>query len=155
MSTRKTRQKADNNLRPEIRSHNRVGMWWTTIETGLVTQGVPDLNYIADGGIEGWVECKATDGWAVKFQPMQVGWHERRYRMGGRTWIAIRRQSRGGPRSGPAVDELYMVPGAFVIELRDEGVNCGRARFLGAGGPGAWDWDEFRRLALGRIVRRG
>lgn len=153
---KRRRNSADNGLRPEMRTHLKPRSFWiTTIETGLVTQGVPDFNYIVDGGCEGWVECKATDGWAVKFQPMQIGWHERRYRMGGRSWIAIRRQTKGGPRSGPAVDELYMVPGCYVIELRDEGVNCGRQRYCGAGGPSNWDWDEVQRLLTGRIVTRG
>lgn len=152
---RKTRQKADNGLRPIIRGNMREGMWFTTIETGLVTQGVPDLNYLADGGIEGWIECKATDGYAIKFQPMQVGWHMRRYRMGGRTWIAVRRQTRGGPRSGPAVDELYMVAGCHVEEARDSGLDGPHARFISGGGPDKWDWREVRRLLLGRIVTRG
>jgi hypothetical protein len=152
---RRTRQSADDGLRPIIRDNLRRGMWWTTVETGLVTQGVPDINYIADGGIEGWVECKATKGFAVVFKPMQVGWHERRYRMGGRTWIAIRRRTRGGVRSGAPVDELYLVPGCYVIELRDEGLDCGRALFMGDGGPGAWRWDDVRRHLLGRVVRRG
>lgn len=153
---RRTRQKADNGLRPLMRDHLKPrGFWITTIETGLVTQGVPDFNYLVDGGNEGWVECKATSGYAVVFKPMQIGWHERRYRLGGRTWIAVRRQTKGGPRSGPAVDELYMVAGSHVIELRDGGLECGHARFLGEGGPAQWDWDEVQRLLLGRIVRRG
>jgi hypothetical protein len=153
---RARRKKADNELRPVMRTHLKPhGLWITTVETGMVTQGVPDFNYMSDGGIEGWVECKATDGYAVKFQPMQVGWHERRYRYGGRTWIAVRRQTKGGPRSGPAVDELYLIPGCYVIELRDEGVNCGRALFMGDGGPSQWDWNEVRRHLLGRVVRRG
>lgn len=152
---KKRRNSADNGLRPLMRDHLKpMGFWITTIETGLVTQGVPDFNYMVDGGVEGWVECKATDGWAVKFKPMQIGWHERRYRMGGRTWIAIRRQTRGGPRQGAAVDELYMVPGCYVIELRDEGLDNGRSRFMGAGGPSKWDWDEVRRLLVARPVRR-
>jgi hypothetical protein len=153
---RKTRQKADNGLRPEMRTHLKpLGFWVTTVETGLVTQGVPDFNYMVDGGIEGWVECKATDGWAVVFKPMQVGWHERRYRMGGRSWIAVRRQTKGGPRQGPSVDELYMVPGSCVIVLRDEGLNIPQARYMGEGGPTCWDWQEVRRLLVGRIVGRG
>lgn len=151
-----TRQKADNGLRPEMRTHLRpLGFWITTIETGLVTQGVPDFNYLLDGGIEGWVECKATDGYAIKFKPMQVGWHERRYRMGGRTWIAVRRKTRGGPRQGAAVDELYMIPGCRVIEARDSGLECGHARCMGAGGPARWDWSEVRQLLIGRVVTRG
>jgi hypothetical protein len=137
-----------------MRDRLRQGIWWTTIETGLVTQGVPDTNYISDGGVEGWCECKATDGWKVKFRPMQVGWHERRYRMGGRTWIAIRRQTRGGPRQGAAVDELYLVPGCYVIELRDQGIDCGRAQFMGDGGPERWRWRDVRRALLGPVVQR-
>lgn len=137
-----------------MREHLRAGFFHTTIETGMVTQGVPDLNYISDSGVEGWVECKATKGFAVVFKPMQVGWHERRYRFGGRTWIAVRRRTRGGPRSGAPVDELYLVPGCYVIELRDEGLDCGRAIFMGGGGPAQWNWTDVRRHLLSRIVRR-
>lgn len=153
---RRTRQKADNNLRPEMRNHLRpLGFWITTIETGLVTQGIPDFNYMVDGGVEGWCECKATKGFAIVFKPMQIGFHMRRYRMGGRTWIAVRRQTRGGPRQGAAVDELYMIPGCYVEEARDAGLECGHARFMGDGGPSAWDWTEVRRLLVGRVVTRG
>jgi hypothetical protein len=154
LARRKKRQSADNGLRPEIRRHLRAGIMWTTVETGMVTQGVPDINYLSDGGTEGWVECKATTGFAVVFKPMQVGWHERRYRFGGRTWIAVRRMTKGGPRAGAAVDELYLVPGCYVIELRDEGLNCGRAIFMGDGGPERWRWHDVRRHLLGRVVRR-
>ena len=146
----RVRQSADDGLRPIMRAHLKpLGLWVTTIETGLVTQGVPDFNYITKDGIEGWCECKATKGFAVVFKPMQVGWHERRYRYGGRTWIAIRRRTRGGPRSGAAVDELYLVPGCYVIELRDEGINCGRAIFMGDGGPEKWRWRDVLRHLTG------
>jgi hypothetical protein len=149
---RKRRQSADNGLRPIMRSHLRAGIWWTTIETGLVTQGVPDANYIAEGGIEGWVECKATKGWAVRFKPLQIGWHERRHRMGGRTWIAIRRQTRGGVRQGDTVDELYLVPGRLAASLAELGLQgCPDVRYMGDGGPEHWRWADVRRHLLGRI----
>jgi hypothetical protein len=137
-----------------MRAHLKpTGLWVTTVETGMVTQGVPDFNYIAKDGTEGWCECKATKGWAVVFKPMQVGWHERRARYGGRSWIAVRRATLAGPRSGAAVDELYLVPGCHVIELRDEGLNCGRALFMGDGGPSRWRWRDVYRLLTGPIVR--
>ena len=152
---RKTRQKADDGLRPIMRKHLApLGFWVTTIETGLVTQGVPDFNYAVKGGISGWCECKATKGFAVVFKPMQIGWHERAYRYGRRSWIAIRRRTKGGPRQGKPVDELYMVPGAFVIELRDEGLDNGRSLFMGGGGPANWDWEHVRRCLTSRQVRR-
>lgn len=123
-----------------------LGFWITTIETGLVTQGVPDFNYIHTNGFEGWCECKATKGMAVEMRPMQIGFHLRRYRYGGTTWIAIRRMTRGGVRSGAPVDELWMVPGQYAAELSEEGLDCGRAIFLGTGGPLAWYWSDVARL---------
>jgi hypothetical protein len=150
---RKRRQSADNGLRPLIRKHLRQGIWWTTIETGLVTQGVPDLNFISDGACEGWVECKATKAWSVKFRPLQIGWHERRRRMGGRTWIAIRRQTTGGARMGDTVDELYLVPGRHAAKLADGGLReCPDVLFMGDGGPEHWRWTDVRRHFLGRII---
>jgi hypothetical protein len=117
-----------------------LGFWVTTIETGLVTQGVPDFNYMHTSGFEGWCECKATSGRAVELRPMQIGFHLRRHRYGGTTWIAIRRMTRGGVRAGAPVDELWMVPGRYAAELSDEGLDCGRAIFLGDGGPAHWRW---------------
>lgn len=152
---RKRRQAADDGLRPIMRQYIKpLGAWVTTIETGLVTQGVPDFSYAFQGGIEGWCECKATKGFAVVFKPMQIGWHERAYRYGRRSWIAIRRRTKGGKRQGAPVDELYLCAGAFVIELRDEGIDCGRCLFMGDGGPSAWDWDHVRRCLASRQVRR-
>lgn len=149
---RKRKQAPDNGLRPIIRGNLRDGMWWTTIETGLVTQGVPDLNFISDGAVEGWIECKATKAWAVVFKPLQIGWHERRRRMGGRTWIAVRRQTRGGVRSGDTVDELYLVPGRYVEDLANNGLDgCAHVYYMGAGGPAGWKWTDVRRHILGRI----
>ena len=155
---RRTRQKADDGLRPEMRTHLRpFGLWVTTIETGLVTQGIPDFHYASNKrgfGMEGWCECKATKAFAVVIKPMQVGFHERRARYGLGSWIAIRRRTRGGKRQGAPVDELYLVPGCYVIELRDEGLDNGRSIFCGGGGPHKWDWNHVHALLTGPVVKR-
>lgn len=104
-------------------------------------------------GLEGWVECKATDGWSVSLTEHQSGWLFRRARLGGRAWIAVRRRHGGGPRRGPAVDELWMVPAALAREARREGLRSVMAldgTWRTCGGPARWDWPGVaaRLLAL-------
>ena len=151
-------RRADDGLRGIFRRH-LPDLMWTTIECGPVSPGVADSNYLASGGAEGWVEHKATDAWAVKFRDYQVPWLERRARLGGRVWVAVRRRHAGGPRRGPAVDELWMVPGGLAGALAREGL---AALALGLrdthpsntggrwhGGPARWDWDAVRAALVG------
>jgi hypothetical protein len=146
--------KADNGLRLIFRQYMREGMFWTTVETGLTAAGVPDSNYLARGGIEGWLELKACEANAVKVRAEQIGWHSRRARYGGRSWFGIRKQHAGGKRLGVAIDELYMVAGCYAQELSEEGLDCGRALFMGGGGPPCWQWRKAHGLLIGKIVVR-
>jgi hypothetical protein len=118
---------------------------WQAVETGMTGRGIPDLNYCARG-VEGWVECKQTTGWAVGLRPEQVAWLARRTRAGGRCWVAVRRKCPAGPRRVVA-DELWLVPGTHVVPLHREGLRAvlgdGGAQGIWVGGPAAWDWREI------------
>lgn len=134
---------------------------WTSVETGGTAKGVADSNYLFSVGIEGWIEYKATRGagMAVTFKPGQAAWLQRRARMGGRSWVAVRRAA---PATGlfAAMDELWLVPGAWAIELDHHGldwvsrrwhemdgwaVHRGRLGGRWAGGVSSWHWGEVER----------
>jgi hypothetical protein len=120
---------------------------WTTVETGATAGGVADSNYLMKGGREGWVEYKKVKANAIRFQPEQIGWHLRRARYGGVTWIAVREVFDGGSRR-EACDRLHMISGRFVEELAKMGLACGRGTMLGDGGPTAWNWRMARQLLV-------
>jgi hypothetical protein len=141
-----TRRRPDDGLRAVVRAHLPM-VQWTTVETGATQGGVPDLEGCYRGA-QAWVECKATSGWAVKFSsPEQVGWHLRRAREGGVSWVLVRRRHAGGPRRGPPVDQLWVVRGGEVGVLARNGLQ-GAGQCLGDGGPSRWDWDLVLRLLL-------
>lgn len=138
----------DGGLRKIFRTKLRQ-FHWQAIETGGTGLGIPDSNYCVDG-LEGWVEYKKTHGFAIGLRPEQVGWHMKRARAGGLTTIAVRRQTEAGPRKGPAVDQLFMFPGAWADRLDDEGINpdwclervARNADFLYDPGP-TWNWTSI------------
>lgn len=141
----------DAGLRSLLHTHLRAGFHWQAVETGLTAAGVPDTNFCS-GGVEGWVECKATREWAVTLIPEQVGWLTTRARRGGRVFIAVRRVASAGPRKGPAADELWLIRGALAREAREGGLRgLPPSALLGVwpGGPGAWDWPRVSALLLG------
>ena len=85
---------------------------WTTVESRFTESGIPDIEG-CDHGRAFWVECKKTRGWTVRIRPAQIAWILRRIRVGGRVTIAVRAQ-------GKARDELLIVRGAAVRQLRDD-----------------------------------
>lgn len=115
---------------------------WQRIESGLTGGGIPDTNYCVNG-IEGWIEWKKTNSNKVTMRPDQVGWHLRRYRAGGRTFIAVRLQHSGGPRRGVPVDSLYLYAGRDARLLAMDGL---RSKPLGSWSRGAWDWSEIEKI---------
>jgi len=134
---------SDGELRTLFREHLR-SVHWTSIETGLINPGVPDAYGAADGRMF-WVEHKRTDGWAVTLEVSQVGWHTAHARHGGTSYVAVRRRHSGGPRRGPAVDELWVLWGGQAARARDLGLRgcaSGELALLhrSAGGPARWDW---------------
>lgn len=125
---------------------------WQSVETWSTGRGVPDLNYCYNG-IEGWIELKFTTAWAVKMEPGQVAWIERRKRAGGRVFLAIRRKSAPGPRKGSGSDELWLLDHRAARELTTPGVGlgdiCGFVKYFCVGGPTRWDWDWVRGVLTG------
>lgn len=119
-----------------------------SVETGAIGPGTPDTNFCWRGR-EGWIENKWTSGWSPEVRPAQVGWILRRRRAGGRAFFAVRRTHDGGPRRGPAVDELYLISGDAAREFRDGGIRAVAPRHLlgvWCDGPARWGWDDFLRL---------
>ena len=119
---------------------------WQSVETWSTGQGVPDLNYCIEGR-EGWIELKAAKGLKVKFQPHQIAWLERRYRSGGRVWVAVRKRTL-------TIDQLWLVGGEHARELLTAGISSSLVEdaprlarvYAWGGGPKQWGWDEIREL---------
>lgn len=127
-----SKSKIDGGLRHAF----RVGIpqaQWTSIETGATAAGVPDSEFCFPGGTSGWVEFKQISGWVVTLRPAQIGWLLRRSRMGGRCFVAVRKDS-----------ALYVLPGAQAVELREVGVRS--AQPVAGSSPSGWDWAEVARI---------
>ncbi len=118
---------------------------WQAIESPFVSRGIPDMNGCCNGH-EFWVENKKTSGWTVDLRPEQVAWHLRRARAGGRTFIAVRRQS----KRKTMVDDLYLIHGDCADKAKRDGLKglgLGDA-YVWAGGPKHWAWDEVLNALL-------
>lgn len=139
---------SDGGLRPLFRQHLRDQAHWQSIEVGLIAAGVPDSNVCLMPGREVWVEMKQTSSWAVGVRTEQIGWHKHRIRMGGRTFVATRRRHDGGPRKGPAVDELWLCSGNYLGMISSGGLQHPDINWSGvwSGGPTQWNWDRVRQI---------
>lgn len=147
----------DGGLRGTFREKLREGIHWQSIETGGTGKGIPDSNFCArwaGRGIEGWIEYKWTEAWAVGLEPEQVGWLKKRVMFGGRALVAVRRCHEGGPRKGAPQDELWLYSGLASGLLRREGLSPDHPGFLGwwEGGKSKWDWDQIRYLLLHAVL---
>ena len=137
----------DAGLRRELRSH--LNMWqWTHIESPTTAPGCPDTEFCSTGGVSGWIECKRTSAWALKFQTLQPGWISWRARLGGRVFIATRRYR-------PDADELWLHRGADVITLAQGGLRAAEPLGVWGGGPARWGWGEIGRALEGLQDERG
>lgn len=134
-----TEMSQDAGIRQLLRKYLPDGDW-NSVETGATAGGVPDSNYCFPGGIEGWVEGKRTLAWKVEVRPLQFGWHSRRSRQGGRSFIMVRRLSGGK-------DECYLFPGSRAEEFSRAGSTLkGWVCPMWQGGPDAWNWAEIRGI---------
>lgn len=106
---------------------------WTPVETGATSQGVPDHEYCFPDGDQGWVEFKAAHAWAVIIRPEQVGWLLRRYRLGGRCFIAVRR----------TLNELWIIHGRDAATLKSDGLKGIRPLLMC---PEPWDWRQVEKI---------
>jgi hypothetical protein len=128
---------------------------WQRVETGGCGLGIGDLNFCArrrpsdNEGVEGWIELKKSDAWAVTISAEQVGWAEQRIRAGGRVFLAVRRQAQAGPRRGPKVDSLYIYPGSHTRDVKTMGLRCPLFLLHTPGGPARWDWAAVRAILTG------
>ena len=118
---------------------------WQAVETGGTGRGIPDTNFCGPsdaGPVEGWCEMKLATAWSVDLRPEQVAWIHRRWRAGGRVWVAVRRKTTGGPRLGSPADELVLVQGGHIRALAQDGLKLDPALIAArwAGGPRAWPW---------------
>jgi hypothetical protein len=130
----------DGNLRRIFRTNIRA-VHWVSIESPSTEPGIPDLNGCYNG-VEFWVENKLTHGFAVSnILPEQIGWHLRRVRAGGRTFVAVR-------RSKPRVDELYIIAGSNIARLAEAGLTATPLLGKWAGGPARWGWSDILPLFL-------
>ena len=126
---------------------------WTSVESGSSQSGIPDLHGVLDGASL-WIECKQTDGWAVRFEQFQVPWLTSYARHGGTCWVAVRRRHAGGPRRGGAVDELWLVAGCHADVLARDGLRGVSTATVQEGGAALWDWPGIARLLCGGQRRR-
>lgn len=102
--------------------------------------------------MQGWIEFKRTRAWNVKMRPEQVAWIHRRYRLGGNVYVGVRRWCEAGPRR-EAADELWLVPGRYVVELQTHGLDLDWIEaWVWVGGEGSWDWSAVERCLRGRQV---
>ncbi len=124
----------DHGLRAEF-FKNIPSAQWTAIETAPVSIGVPDSEYAFSGGVTGWIEFKYARHWKFKFSSVeQIGWIARRARLGGRVWIAVKRGE----------TELWMVPGSFVEQLADDGLQAVASQAHVFIKP--WEWSQIQDL---------
>lgn len=133
----------DGGLRPLLRRH-LPQVHWTTVESGALAPGTPDLEGCIDG-VSFWIENKQTAGWACTLRPEQVGWLLRRSRARGRCFVLTRRRCEEGPRRA-AADELWLHPGASATLLRAGGLRQADALGRWEGGPARWDWNHLLGL---------
>lgn len=113
---------------------------WLRIESGGTGRGIPDLNGCCSG-IEAWIECKATEHWAVEVWPEQVAWAERRARFGGRVFLAVRQKR----------TNLWLLNHEGARALREklhrlDQLPAGIVLYRGEGGPGRWSWATLARI---------
>lgn len=129
----------DGGLRPMFRKR-LPQFFWNVIESPISGGGLPD-HYWCCKGVNGWNEYKATNGYAIRFRPEQIGWHERLHRAGGRSFIIIRRLNK-------EADELWIYHGTSAHLLQQYGLN--RVPFVAKyiGGPIRWNWDDIEETLL-------
>lgn len=145
---------ADGGLRRVVQNHlaKENGWLWTPVETGTTHQGVPDSFWSHEASrTNGWVEHKATNGWAVTILPHQISWIERHVRAGVHCLIFVRAQGVGSSKGKK--DSLWIIHGLCVRELSLQGLNgISKAGILGCwvGKPATWDWKAVQEILTRR-----
>jgi hypothetical protein len=138
----------DGGLRKLFREHFPEAQW-TSIETST-EQGVPDAEACFPGGLQCWIEFKRTGANAVLISPEQVAWAERRMRLGGRVFLAVRQQAFASVRRQP-VDALYLYRGNQTRAVMLNGLKTPVLSHW-EGGPAKWSWVKIKGLLTGKIT---
>lgn len=107
---------------------------WTSIESPFTGAGTPDAEFCYSGK-QGWVEFKRARGWSADMRPEQVAWHMRRARCGGRSFIAIRKESK-----------LYIYNGKDAKQLHNEGILNTRPLLFSDTGMVNWPWTKIAQI---------
>jgi hypothetical protein len=134
----------DGGLRPLFR-HKFKSWQWTSIETAGTVGGVPDSEFCAPTGEQGWIEFKFTKILYVQIKPLQVAWLMRRCRYGGNAWIAVRRTPSAAKYNN--LDDLWLMFGDQAEALLYDGLN-GVSALRWEGGPSNWNWNEISAQVL-------
>jgi len=124
---------------------------FTSIESPLTAAGIPDCEYCFPDGKSGWIEFKRTNSMRIgSLKPMQVAWLERRRRLGGRAFIAVRRVI-----EKRSCDELWVVDCVAAREVMAKGLLATLvwleapwhgAVYTWAGGPAKWNYHAVKWL---------
>lgn len=140
--------KADDGLRKLFQTHLPRPSWlWTPLETGGTHNGVPDSHYRHTvTRASGFLEVKATEGWAVTVRPHQVSWIRSHVDAGERVLVGVR--ARGAGSANGLGDALWLLHGDCIEELQEHGLKLPESFVLGRwyGGPRTWDWAAITRL---------
>jgi len=85
---------------------------------------------------------KKISGWKIPWKPpyLQVAWHDRYARMGGRSFFAVRRGQ-----------DLYLFQGGLGKMLMERGVRGTPSCGLWLGGPAKWDWGEIGEVLTAQV----
>jgi Holliday junction resolvase len=104
------------------------GVHWTTIETGIVERGVPDMHGTWKGK-SFWIENKRARGLEISLRPSQIGWLLRNARSGGTAFIAVRKGK-----------TLWLLYGGYARTLARKGLRKVPRAALAGCWPAPWPW---------------
>lgn len=118
-------RKPEQNLYDSLLRNCPANIWLERVEN-VATDGMPDVHGITSTGREVWIELKApirpkrTETKLFRndsIRPSQIGWHLNYAAHKGKSWFLIRDSS----------GELFFIPGAFVMDIRNKTVKELRA----------------------------
>ena len=115
----------------------------------LDIDGLPNLNGCLKGK-DIWLHCLATFGWRVEVPQSLVEWMRGRAKVRGRVLVFVNRSSSEGARNRRReVDELWLIDGKYIRELRQNGLKrLPKKAVLGVwdGSPKTWNWLAIAKL---------
>jgi hypothetical protein len=125
------------------------GWLWTPVETGATHAGVPD-SFWAHTPTQtcGWIEHKATNGWAVTVRPHQLAWIGHHTAAGVNCLFLVRAGGAGSAKKQG--DSLWAVAGSHARALAENGLDNVPVLGRWYGAPADWDWRAIRATITGK-----